>query len=697
MLLLCVLGALGWSAVAFAGKWRTAYAPGPLTEAHAAFGCESCHAGFARVAETSCQTCHPATAVRAIHSQNKVGCVSCHSEHLGAKFDIARNVGSGCQAAGCHVTVHSAEKKFLASRTAPEPGLVVPSAVALAAHFEGGDAMHEKLSNLKAACAVCHTDGDQSRLDRAQPAIRAAELKDIRMKCLGCHGFGPEATLRTRCYSCHLEHPTEKAEILTVLRFPESPPARTKLAQIVPGGMLIFLGALVGVPLFVLAFIASSLRLNNGRLRSEVETRIRSTPLSLPAEPTPSPIPAASGLADSKQTEPKPTDNQNASANLRPRIDLDLCVGCGTCAHVCPFNVLEIVNEKAIAARLGDCTGYAACVAECPTDAIVMVPGGAMQMVELPNYDVALETNVPGLYLAGEVTGKALIKVAINQGKKVVESIRKHQKPDLQYDMIVVGAGPAGTSAALAALNDGLKVLVLEQGTQANTIRSYPRQKFVLAEPAMIPIYGPLWMEDTSKEALLEKWQEIIASSGLVVNEQEKVLRVARNENHFLVQSTKTVYQGASVVLAIGKRGTPRKLGVPGEDSTKVAYSLLDAGEYRGQAICVVDGGDSGIEAACGLARPDLGSRVWVVHRTEDFSRAKPRNQKKIKKFMDEGRVKVFFNAGVEEIRDRSVLIQTAAGLEEIENDFVFVMVGGENPKKFLSDCGIEFSNRPLG
>ena len=228
--------------------------------------------------------------------------------------------------------------------------------------------------------------------------------------------------------------------------------------------------------------------------------------------------------------------------------------------------------------------------------------------------------------------------------------------------MIVVGAGPAGTSAALAALSDGMKVLVLEQGTQANTIRSYPRQKFVMAEPAMIPIYGPLWMEDTSKEALLDKWQEIIASSGLVINEQEKVLRVVRNENHFLVQSSKTVYQGASVVLAIGKRGTPRKLGVPGEDSSKVAYSLLDAGEYRGQAICIVGGGDSGIEAACGLARPDLEARVWLVHRTEDFSRAKPRNQKKIKKFMDEGRVKVFFNAAVEEIRDRSVLIKTAGG-----------------------------------
>jgi putative YpdA family bacillithiol system oxidoreductase len=394
---------------------------------------------------------------------------------------------------------------------------------------------------------------------------------------------------------------------------------------------------------------------------------------------------------------PKPTDNQAPGGNLRPRIDLDLCVGCGTCVHVCPFNVLEVVNEKAIAARMEDCTGFAACVAECPTEAIVLVSGGAMQTVELPTYDANLETNVPGMYLAGEVTGKALIKVAINQGKKVVEAILKNPGSGAPYDVIVVGAGPAGTSTALAAQSEGLKVLVLEQGTQANTIRNYPRQKFVMAEPVMIPVYGPLWMEDTSKETLLERWQQIIASTGLAIQEEEKVLRVVQNPSHFEVHSTKGVYQGARVVLAIGKRGSPRKLGVTGEDSPKVAYNMLDADAYRGKAICIVGGGDSGIEAACGLARPDLECKVWLVHRTEDFSRAKPRNQKKIKKAMDENRVTAFFNAAVAEIREHSVVVTTPDGNQEIDNDFVFVMVGGENPKKFLNDCGIEFSQRPLG
>ncbi|HTC34597.1 MAG TPA: NAD(P)-binding domain-containing protein [Bryobacteraceae bacterium] len=693
LLLIFVLGVLGWAGVAFAKKWNSAYSPGPLTESHAAFGCEMCHSSFASVQMASCLGCHADKTATAIHQQIKVGCTSCHSEHRGAKFDSARNVGAGCQSAGCHVTVHAAQKQLLAKQGAPEPGLQVPPAVALAAHFEAGDKMHDKHANLKAGCAACHTGGDPSlaAVDPQHPTVRTKELKDIRMRCLSCHGFGPDATLRQRCYSCHLEHPDEKAAIITTLRFPDVPPARASLARS-PSGLLVLLGAIVVVPLFFVAVTAGNVRVNHARLRAEVEKRIRSTPV--PKAPSANAPPVVLPAT----TAPKPTDNQAPGGNLRPRIDVDLCVGCGTCVHVCPFNVLEIVNEKAIAARLEDCTGFAACAAECPTEAIVLVSGGAMQTMELPTYDADLETNVPGMYLAGEVTGKALIKVAINQGKKVVDSIMK-SKPaaGLQYDVIVVGAGPAGTSAALAAKSEGLKVLVLEQGTQANTIRNYPRQKFVMAEPVMIPVYGPLWMEDTSKESLLERWQQIIASTGLVINEEEKVLRVVRDTDHFVVTSSKGEYQGARVVLAIGKRGSPRKLAVPGEDSSKVAYNLMDADAYKGKSICIVGGGDSGLEAACGLGRPDLENKVWVVHRTEDFSRAKPRNQKKITKAMAEGRVNAFFTAAVTEIGETFISVKTATGVEKIDNDYVFVMVGGENPKKFLTDCGIEFSQRPLG
>lgn len=320
-----------------------------------------------------------------------------------------------------------------------------------------------------------------------------------------------------------------------------------------------------------------------------------------------------------------------------------------------------------------------------------------MQTTELPFYSSGLETNVPGLFLAGEVTGKALIKVAINQGKQVVESILKNRpQPGEHFDVIVVGAGPAGTSAALSAMKENLKVLVLEQGTTANTIRHYPRQKFIMAEPVMMPLHGPLWMEDSSKEGLLDRWQKIISATGLAIQEMEKVLSIVQGQEHFVVKSTNGEYRGARVVIAIGRRGSPRKLGVPGEDSSKVAYNLLDAGAYVNKAICVVGGGDAGIETANGLARKDLGNRVWLVHRGGDFSKAKPRNEKKINKSIEVGRVKVFFNAAVVEIRDGFMSIKSTAGVTEIENDFVFIQVGGENPKKFLSDCGIEFSQRPL-
>jgi thioredoxin reductase (NADPH) len=690
----CLFGVLAWGGYALAAHRNTVYVPGPLTEKHSAIDCASCHASFASVPAAGCAGCHGDVHVAknhaaAAHEKQKIGCAACHSEHRGASFAIARDVGGGCQAAGCHVTVHEKQKSILASAKPPAVAAKIPAAVAFEMRFQNyadktDDKMHKKhLDVLNGECGSCHTNGD--------PSIKV-EREDMRARCLLCHGFGPDATLRQRCYSCHFQHASDPGTILTNVRSGDLPAGTQNLALADFRGALVFLSAIAVIPVFYFAIAVGNWRVRYGQFRAKMEASVVAAPGRA------APGPALSGISvGSAIVVPKPSDNRTPGGNLRPLIDLDLCVACATCVHVCPFNVLEIVNEKAIAVRLEDCTGFSACAAECPTEAIKLVAGGAMQTVELPVYDANLETNVPGLYLAGEVTGKALIKIAINQGKKVVESIMlKRPPPGEHFDLIVVGAGPAGASTALAAVDAGLKVKCLEQGTTANTIRNFPRQKFVMAEPVMIPLYGPLWMEDTSKESLLERWQQIISATGLVISEEEKVLRVATCPEGFLVQSTKGEYKGARVVLAIGRRGSPRKLGVPGEDSTKVAYNLLDADAYKGKAICVVGGGDSGIEAANGMARQDLENRVWIVHRTEDFSRAKPRNQKKIQKSMDEGRVKVFFNAAVVEIRERSMLVKTATGVEEIENDFVFVMVGGESPKKFLSDIGIEFSQRAL-
>jgi putative YpdA family bacillithiol system oxidoreductase len=608
--------------------------------------------------------------------------------------------------AGCHVTIHE-KLQAVAGANRPKLEKPVPVAAAFAAHFEDfsakpDDAMHKKHFEAfgNADCKSCHDSDAPEPLDpkKPKPAADLAKARhDMRLKCLGCHGFGPQATLRARCYSCHFEHNTDPSSFLAAVPLVAASADRAGLSGYGPG-MLLLLATVGAVPVLYFGVMIAGYRLEHWSFSGKVLAFLRERKIVQPPPAPPKPARELQVSAAPKTGETKPPENSTPGGNKRPRIDLDLCVGCGTCVHVCPFNVLEIVNEKAIAARLDDCTGYAACAAECPTEAITLVDGGPMQTVELPVYGPSLETNVPGLFLAGEVTGKALIKVAINQGKTVVESIMKDRPmPSDGYDVIVVGAGPGGVSTGLAAEIEGLKALVLEQGTVANTVRNYPRQKFIMAEPVMIPVYGPLHMEDSSKETLLEKWEEIIQTTGLKIQQEERVLKVVKAADRFLVTTTKGEYKGARVVIAIGRRGTPRKLRVPGEDSAKVTYNLSDAEAYRGKAICVVGAGDSGIEAANGLARASLQNRVWLVNRTDNVSRAKPRNQKKLQKALDEGRITMFINAAVTEIGGNTVTVKTSESVEVVENDFVFVMVGGESPKDFLTQCGIEFSQRPLG
>ena len=703
-----LLATLAWASYAWAAGSLSIYSPTATAKVHSredsrfvdklqtnhtASSCAACHSGFSAVKDASCQKCHSGLLPGPVQKHREIACSTCHAEHRGMDINLARSVGRTCQSAGCHGSVHRKEELIQASQKRNTPAPLAKAVVFEPPWDFGGDKdVHPQHKKARVKCLQCHDDAEaEKKVSRAV----------MRMRCLSCHGFGPESTLQARCYSCHFEHPTKSPEkVLATLTFANDREPKESVAENNIPGLLLLFGGLAALPFVFLVSSAAVLRFRYASLRSRTVALVRNSPYLPAAGPVNLEMDAAltAAAAPLKTAHPKPSENQAPGGHLRPRIDIGLCVGCGSCVLACPFDVLEIVNEKAIAVRLGDCTGFAACAAECPTNAITLVTGGAMQTVELPVYDAALETNVPGLYLAGEVTGKALIKVAINQGKKVVDSILARAKPKSgTFDIIVVGAGPGGISTALSAISNGLSVKILEQGTTANTIRNYSRQKFVMAEPVMIPIYGPLWMEDTSKEALLQRWEQVIQSTGLVIQEEEKVLRVVQQADSFLVQSSKGEYKGTTVVLAIGRRGSPRKLGVPGEDSTKVAYNLLEADAYRGKAICVVGGGDSGIEVAVGLARADLGNRVWLIHRGADFSKAKPRNQKRVQRTIEERRLGVFFQAAVLAIRPNSVLLRTQFGEGEIENDFVFVMAGGESPKQFLAECGIQFSERPLG
>jgi thioredoxin reductase (NADPH) len=385
----------------------------------------------------------------------------------------------------------------------------------------------------------------------------------------------------------------------------------------------------------------------------------------------------------------------------QPVINASMCIGCGSCVHVCPeTGTLELVGGKAILAHPERCTGHAKCAEVCPTQAITLSIGGVLQTVRVPNVKDNFETNVPGVFIVGELSGFGLIKTAINEGKLVIDYLRSRiESPsavgDPVYDVAIIGAGPAGLSASLAAQQYGLKYLTLEQGEIAATIRQYPRQKFLMAEPIEIPLYGNLYVGDGSKEALLSVWETIIANTGVKVNTNERVDSVQKNSAGFHVTTAKADYRARYVILALGKRGTPRKLGAAGEELGKVAYRLIEAESYEEKDILVVGGGDSAIEAALALSRSGR-NRVTLCHRGSSFQRARERNCEQITTAAASGKLRIFYGAQVSEIRPDRVIIATATESKELANDYVFVLVGGETPDEFLQKTGIEIVEKSL-
>ena len=387
----------------------------------------------------------------------------------------------------------------------------------------------------------------------------------------------------------------------------------------------------------------------------------------------------------------------NAATSMHPHIDALACIGCGGCVEACPEgDVLGVINGKATLVHGAKCIGHGLCAEACPVGAISLVMAPPGRSANLPVISKDFETNIPNLFIAGELGGIGLIKNAIIQGRHAVETVAKRRGPrDGILDLLIVGAGPAGLSAGLTAMEQGLRYAILEQGDIGGTILQYPRRKLVLTSPVELPVWGRLKFTEITKEKLLGVWGEVVRETGLLVQTQEKMLELQRFNDLFRIVSSKDEYVARHVILALGRRGTPRKLGVPGEALPKVMYRLLDAESYQNLNLLIVGGGDSAVEAAIALAIQKT-NRVTLSYRQREFGRVKARNLEHLSEQVRKKRIHLALGTVVQEIRSDLVLLSTADGQRQLPNDYVFVSVGGETPFDQLKNLGIDFHRQVI-
>jgi len=379
---------------------------------------------------------------------------------------------------------------------------------------------------------------------------------------------------------------------------------------------------------------------------------------------------------------------------LYPKVDPQKCSGCGVCTEVCPEgDILQMVNGFPVLVAPTKCVGHSQCYRSCPVHAITMVFGTETSGREVPDYDENYETNVEGMYIAGELGGMGLIANAIKQGVWAAGHAAAHLDSSVQadVDVLIVGAGPAGLAAALKCIEQKVRYRCIEQNTFGGTVANFPRQKLVMSHPASLPIVGKMSFPRNKivKEDLLAYWAGVREKTGLKVDERVKFSNAARNGKLFEVETSAGSFTTQKVILAVGVGGTPRKLGLPNEDTEKVAFKLIDPEQYQGCKIVVVGAGDSAVEAAQRVAAEKLGNTVHLLVRGDALSRCKEENKNKIEELARAGLVSIWYSTQVKEIHADRVVLDRQGERVELPNDYIILFMGTVPPFDFLKKIGI--------
>ncbi|MEZ4230150.1 MAG: NAD(P)-binding domain-containing protein [Polyangiaceae bacterium] len=636
----------------FAGGGRVMSAPGPLSDSHVE-------------AQVACASCH----TEEDGSASARACVGCHGPHPSTRQGHLRLSQAGRMTCGtCHRAHGGGEIVELAPdgvawvrRAGAEPMKLQLAAI-------GGSKRLKVPTPPLARCASCH---------------RTESKEDPVARCVAWAG-GKGGEPVSVCFD---EHRVAAAAGASggAERDAAYEQARVAVASVAPGSRRALDLTWLGVSLAVVLGLVSSALLRRQARREE--PRGAKQPVLAPA-----------------------------LVRRLPTIDESTCIGCNACVDACPYDVLQLERYVAKVVRPDDCCGLTLCEQRCPNGSLVVREGEPI--FDRPLVSESLEAlESAGVFLAGDVTGLPLIRNAINQGAQAMDAIAQSltaagpaaARGDV-LDVLIVGAGPAGLSAALAADEQRLDYLVVEQGSVAESIRSFPRGKLVFDQPLGVPKIGELWLEESSKEELLAKWRRIVREQRVRIDEGWRVVACQRVDGGPPLGLLEVTLQDADrherrlltrrVLLAVGRRGSPRKLPLELPDTTldSVFYHLADARTFAGKRVLIVGLGDVAMETAIAIGRQP-GTRVAISYRGETFRRGKRRNIQELERLVRGGRVELLWNSDVTSIAGSGHVGELGQGLKVwlneggvervLELDALFVMIGSVAPWRLLEGFGV--------